>query len=156
MDTIDISIAHERMQFEAILGFLRESYWSPTIRPDVLRNAIEHSLVVGAFDANTGEQVGFARVVTDTATFAWICDVFVAAAYRKQKIATRMIQALFQHPEIKTLRRWCLATRDAQPLYRSLGFQPVVEGRWLELKLNDADWWGHNDRPVQSADAHPH
>jgi GNAT superfamily N-acetyltransferase len=155
MNTIEISIDHERMQFEAILAFLRESYWSPNIRPEVLRNAIDHSLVVGAFDQVTSQQVGFARVVTDTATFAWICDVFVATAYRKQKIATRMIQALFTHPQIKSLRRWCLATRDAHPLYVSLGFKPVVEGRWLELKLNDADWWGHNDPAHPSSLATP-
>jgi GNAT superfamily N-acetyltransferase len=144
MSDINISFDHQRMQIDTILAFLRESYWSPNIRKDVLENAINHSLVVGAFDSNSGMQVGFARAVTDTATFAWICDVFVAAEYRGQKIATRMIQALFKHPEIKTLRRWCLATRDAQPLYQSLGFKPVVEGRWLELRLDDSQWWGHN------------
>ena len=137
---VEISFSPQRMQVDVIHRFLRESYWSPNIRRDVLENAIAHSLVVGAFDQSSGHQIGFARVVTDTATFAWLCDVYVAPSHRQQGVAQRMIEAVLKHPQIRSLRRWCLATRDAHDLYRRFGFQPVVEGRWMELRLPEATW----------------
>ena len=137
---VEISLSPQRMQMDVIHALLREAYWSPRIRRDVLENAIAHSLVVGAFEQPGGRQVGFARAVTDTATFAWLCDVIVAPTHRRQGIARRMIEALMKHPQITTLRRWCLATRDAHDVYRPLGFQPVIEGNWMELRMPQSTW----------------
>jgi GNAT superfamily N-acetyltransferase len=106
----------------------------------VVERAISNSIVANAFDAATGQQIGFARAVTDRATFAWLCDVVVDERYRKQGIATAMVRSLLAHPDLQTLRRWCLATRDAHGVYAPLGFTPVDPGRWMELKLDPARW----------------
>jgi GNAT superfamily N-acetyltransferase len=138
--TIEISFEPQRMQIDVIHGFLRESYWSRGVRRDVLEKAIANSLVVGAFDQATGKQVGFARVVTDYASFAWLCDVFVVSSHEGNGIAKRMLKALIEHEKLQTLRRWCLATRDAHDLYKQFGFQPVDENRWLEKRLPVQVW----------------
>lgn len=119
---------------------LRTSYWSTNIRQEVVEKAFASSVVAGALDRPSGELVGIARAVTDRATFAWLCDVFVLETHRGKGIATRMVQALIAHPDLRTLRRWCLATRDAHEVYRPLGFQPVPPDRWMELVRDPATW----------------
>ncbi|MFO0840527.1 MAG: GNAT family N-acetyltransferase [Phycisphaerae bacterium] len=135
-----ISLDPDRMQLDVIHGFLSTCYWSPGIRREIVAEAIRNSLVAGAVDSASGEQVGFVRVVTDYASFAWVCDVFVLEGHRGHGLAQRMIDELMRHPRLQTLRRWCLATRDAQGLYRKLGFKPVVEGRWMELRMSEERW----------------
>jgi GNAT superfamily N-acetyltransferase len=95
--------------------------------------SIEHSLCFGAY-APGGAQVGFARVVTDFATFAWLCDVFVIDAYRGRGISKRLVQAAVEHPPLQGLRRFLLATADAHELYRRYGgFAPILAPeRWME------------------------
>ena len=86
----------------------------------------------------TAVQVGYMRVISDKATFAWICDVFVAEAHRGQKIAGAMVRFAQAHPDHKGLRRWVLATRDAHPVYAGVGFTPLPEpARWM-IYLPDA------------------
>jgi len=138
--SIEISFDPDRMRIDVIHGFLRESYWSPGIRRDVVECAIANSLVVGAFDTATGDQVGFARVVTDYASFAWICDVFVIPSHRGRGIAKRMLAALIDHERMRTLRRWCLATKDAHGLYEQFGFKAVRAKRWMEKRLPATAW----------------
>lgn len=129
---IDIAVVH---------GFLHSCYWSPGIRREVIEKAIANSEVVGAFVESTGEQVGFARVVTDCATFAWLCDVFVLEPHRGHGLATRMVRMLLDDPKFATLRRWCLATRDAQKVYVPLGFARIPPERiWMELKNPPSAW----------------
>jgi predicted GNAT family acetyltransferase len=130
-----------KLDVGAIHAFLRASYWSPNIRRDVVERAIASSEVIGAYVDATGEQVGFARVVTDKATFAWLCDVFVLEAHRGRGLATRMVRELMSDPEFSTLRRWCLATRDAMDVYAPLGFEKAPPQRvFMEFRPPAANW----------------
>lgn len=131
------------MDLDAVHAMLAKSYWSARIRREVVERALANSLVVGAFaidDRGARTQVGVARAVTDFATFAWLCDVYVEEAHRGRGLSKRMIEMLFDNPELRTLRRWCLATRDAHGLYERYGFAPVEAGRWMERK-NPASAW---------------
>jgi GNAT superfamily N-acetyltransferase len=140
MDDYDISLDPGRVQLDVVHAALAASYWSPGIRREVLAKAIDHSVVIGAFVRGTGQQVGFARVVTDCATFAWLCDVYVDPAHGGRGLAKRMVETLIVHPELQTLRRWCLATRDAHGLYERFGFAPIPAERWMEKRLPAAAW----------------
>jgi GNAT superfamily N-acetyltransferase len=100
-----------------------EAYWSPGIPRALLDKAIDNSLCFGAI--RDGELVGFARVITDRATFAWLCDVFVSADERGAGVGKRLMEAVMAHPDLQGLRRFLLATRDAHGLYRRYGFRPI-------------------------------
>ncbi len=115
------------MQVDAIHANLTQSYWAENISRDVVERAIAGSLCVGAFAA-TGEQVGFARVVTDRATFAYLADVYVVEAHRGRGLAASMVTALHDHHDLQGLRRWMLATRDAHSLYSALGWTRIEDG----------------------------
>ena len=126
MKHLTISFDPARVDRDRVYGWLsREAYWSIGIGRDVFERAIEHSLVASAFA--DGEQVAFARVVTDRATYAWLCDVFVAASTRGQGVGTRLIAAVVGHPDLQGLRRWALRTRDGHELYRRFGFSEPAE-----------------------------
>jgi GNAT superfamily N-acetyltransferase len=140
MHTYDISLDVHRVQIDAVHAALAASYWSPGIRREVLVSAIQNSLVAGAYEHSTGRQVGFARAVTDHATFAWLCDVYVDEPHRGAGVAKRMVGALLEHPGLRTLRRWCLATRDAHGLYEPFGFEPVPADRWMEKRSPQSAW----------------
>jgi len=109
-----------RLDLEMIHGFLKPSYWATGIPAEVVRRSVENSLTFGLFRGD--EQVGFARVVTDYATFAYLADVFVLQPHRGQGLGGWMMEVVFSHPELQGLRRWMLATRDAHGLYRKYGF----------------------------------
>ena len=135
-----ISIDHEDVQFDVVYKLLSESYWSTNIRPEVLREAIANSVVAGAFDEETGKQVAFARVVTDYATFGWLCDVIVHPDHQARGLAKRMLAALHKHPRLQTLRRWMLATKSAHTLYEPMGYKFVEEHRWMERLMPKSAW----------------
>jgi GNAT superfamily N-acetyltransferase len=123
-----------RMDLPRVHAWLSGSYWwSRGITLEKAQRAARgSSLVVGAFATVDGTQVGYLRVVSDRATFAWIADVFVDEAHRKRGIARSMIQFCLKHPQHRGLRRWVLATRDAHEVYRPLGFIPLPEPqRWM-------------------------
>jgi GNAT superfamily N-acetyltransferase len=103
----------------------QEAYWSIGIGRTDFDRAVDHSLVASAYLGD--EQVGFARVVTDHATFAWLCDVFVAPPARGQGVGTRLVAAFVAHPELQGQRRWGLRTRDAHALYERFGFTALAE-----------------------------
>jgi GNAT superfamily N-acetyltransferase len=140
MSPYDLSLDRTRVQLDVVHPALATSYWSPGIRRSVVAKAIEGSLVVGAYLQVGGRQVGFARAVTDFATFGWLCDVWVDEAHRGRGIAKAMVAALLAHPEVQTLRRWCLATRDAHRLYAEFGFVGVPAERWMELRYPEDRW----------------
>ncbi|MBO9621991.1 MAG: GNAT family N-acetyltransferase [Sphingomonas sp.] len=122
-----ISFDPAELDVELIHAFLSGSYWSPGIPRHTVERAIAHSLCVGAYakdEEGKNEQVAFARVITDRATFAYLADVFVLPAHRGQGVARQMLEALQAHPELQGLRRWALFTRDMQPLYAKLGWEP--------------------------------
>ena len=93
---------------------------------EVVAEALRNSITAIAIDDATTAPVGIARVVTDRATFAWLCDVFVVEDYRGRGLASELIDTLERHPELQTLRRWCLITRDAHALYARRGYVPVA------------------------------
>jgi nitroimidazol reductase NimA-like FMN-containing flavoprotein (pyridoxamine 5'-phosphate oxidase superfamily)/GNAT superfamily N-acetyltransferase len=120
-----LSTDPRRLDVELVFDFLsRRSYWARHISRDRLERALLASLSVGAY---LGEvQVGFARVVTDRATYAYLCDVFVVEAERGRGIGRALVELLLGHPELQGLRRWALGTLDAHGLYQKLGFRPVA------------------------------
>ena len=120
MTPLRISLDTSRFDLDAIHAFLSQAYWSPGIPREVLARAIANSLCVGTFEG--AAQVGFARVVTDRATFAYLADVFVLEPHRGRGLSRALMELVFSHPEVQGLRRWLLATRDAHGLYRKFGF----------------------------------
>jgi GNAT superfamily N-acetyltransferase len=118
-----ISTDLARLDIDAIHGYLRRSYWAENIPRAVVEKAVAHSLCFGVY---AGERLaGFARVVSDYATFAYLCDVFVLEEHRGEGLAKWLLAAILAHPELQGLRRWMLVTRDAHGLYRQYGFQPA-------------------------------
>jgi len=118
-----IVVGLDAQQLDVVHGYLATSYWSPGIPRETVARAMANSICVGAF-AEDGAQVGFARIVSDRATFAYLADVFVLEPHRGMGLARRMIEALHAHPELQGLRRWALFTRDMQPVYARLGWTP--------------------------------
>ena len=117
-------------------GFLAASYWAAGIPREVVRRSIEHSLCFGLYHQD--RQVGFARVVTDRATFGYLGDVFVLEAYRGRGLGRWLMEVVHAHPELQGFRRWCLLTLDAHGLYRRAGFTPLADAaRWMERRAPD-------------------
>jgi len=124
-----ISLDPADLQLEVIHGFLATSYWSPGIPREAVARGVRHSLVVGAYLG--AAQVGFARMVTDHASFGYLADVFVLEPHRGRGLARRMVRALLELPEVQDFRRILLATRDAHGVYRECGFGPVARPELL-------------------------
>lgn len=131
-DGYTLSDDRAAMQVDAVHSYLAGSYWSPGIPREIVARAIANSICVGVFRG--GAQVGFARVVTDRATFAYLADVYVLEVDRARGLARAMVEHLQQHPELQGLRRWMLATRDAHGLYASLGWAPVADPSKLMMR----------------------
>ena len=129
-----ISTAPQDIQFDVVHAFLsRDAYWCKGVPAATLRKAIDHSLCFSAI-ADDGAQVGFARVVTDRATYAYLCDVFVVAAARGGGVGKALIEAVMAHPDLQGLRRFSLATADAHALYARHGFEPLADpSRFMEV-----------------------
>jgi len=120
------------LDVELVHRVLKESYWSPGIPIEVVRRAIENSLSFGLY-TSTGRQVGFARIITDTATFAYLVDVFVIPEFRSRGLSKWLMSVISGHPKLQDLRRWVLATRDAHGLYKKFGFTPLsAPDRFME------------------------
>jgi GNAT superfamily N-acetyltransferase len=131
-DGLTLSTDPGRLDFDAITGMLSGAYWAKGRTRAVIERAFAHSLVFGVYDGE--RQVALARVVTDYATFAWVCDVFVQAAYRGRGVGKWMMESMLGHPDVQGLRRWLLATRDAHGLYRQYGFGELqAPERWMEI-----------------------
>ena len=133
----EISTEKSRLDVTFIHRFLsEESYWAAGIPLELVLAAIENSLCFGAYDG--GAQVGFARVITDYATFGYVADVFVAASHRGAGVGSELMAAITAHPALQRLRRWHLVTRDAQRLYARFGFQPLrAPERHMEIVTAD-------------------
>jgi GNAT superfamily N-acetyltransferase len=122
-----------RLDLDLIHGWLSgESYWAAGIPRAIVERSIEHSFCFGLLDDDT--QIGFARVVTDYATFAYLADVFVLATHRGRGLSKLIMQAVREHPSLQDVRRWSLVTRDAHRLYEQFGFAPLANPqRHMEL-----------------------
>jgi GNAT superfamily N-acetyltransferase len=135
-DGYEISTDPARLDLDAIHGFLTACYWARGIPRDTVARSLRGSLCFGVYHAGT--QVGFARVITDRATFAYVADVFVLPDHRGRGLSKRLLAAIKSHPELQGLRRWFLGTRDAHGLYRQFGFAPPAEpALWMEIHDKD-------------------
>ncbi len=133
-----ISTDKELLQFDVIHKFLAEdAYWAKTRTPEQTQTAIENSICFGLYHAD--RQIGFARVVSDMATFAYIADVFILKEFRGQGLSKWLMEIIIAHPDLQGLRRWLLATYDAHGLYRQYGFDGLAfPERWMERAAPDA------------------
>ena len=136
-DNYLISTHRARLDLNAIHGFLASCYWAKGIPREVVARSIEHSLCFGIYEGG-GAQVGFARVVSDFATVAYLGDVFVLESHRGRGLSKWLMQCVMEHPALQNLRRWILLTRDAHALYSKFGFTPVkAPERYMELHRPD-------------------
>jgi GNAT superfamily N-acetyltransferase len=137
MTPYEITSDPARFDVDAIHDFLARSYWSPGIPRDIVERALANSLCFGVLYED--RQVGFARVVTDKATFAYLADVFILPEHRGMGLAKQLIEDVLRHPDLQGLRRFLLATRDAHTLYAKFGFKPLARpDRIMEIHNPDA------------------
>jgi GNAT superfamily N-acetyltransferase len=133
---LDVALIHDYLS--------NSSYWATGRTLETVRRSIENSLAFGVYKGD--EQVGFARVITDYATFAWLADVFVVEQFRGQGLGKWLVDVILSHPELQGFRRWVLATKDAHELYRRVGFAELNRPeRWMERadpKMQESpDYW---------------
>jgi GNAT superfamily N-acetyltransferase len=123
-----------KLQPDVIHRYLStESYWAQNVPYERVLKSIEGSVCFGIYSG--GKQIGFARVITDNATFGYIADVFILPEFRKRGLSKQLIQFMMDYPEFKGLRRFMLATRDAHELYKKFGFTPLsAPERFMEIK----------------------
>lgn len=133
---IELSDDRSRLQMDRVHGWLASSYWSPGISRALVDRAMRGSHALGAY--SDGVQVGYARMITDAATFGWIADVWVDEAARGQGLGRRMVRWFVDHPDYAVLRRIGLATRDAHGVYAALGFHALLRPETYMEKLSSA------------------
>jgi len=124
---LSISTDPARLDRRLIQEFLQGSYWATGIPQDVVDRSIDGALCFGLYEGDA--QVGFARVITDRATFAYIADVFVLESHRRRGLALWLMKRIRAHPDLQGLRRWILMTKDAHELYRKVGFRELQDPR---------------------------
>lgn len=127
---LDVALIHD---------FLSRSYWSPGVPRAVVERGIANSLCFGLYHGK--QQVGFARVITDRATFAYLADVFIVEAHRAKGLGKWLVGAILKHEDLQGLRRFMLATRDAHSLYQGFGFAAVAEPARL-MEIHDPNAYG--------------
>lgn len=127
-----ISTDKETINVDYVHSFLSQSYWAENIPLLTVRRSIEGSLCFALFKGD--QQIGFARVITDAATFAYLADVFIDESFRGLGLSKWLVEVIMGHPQLQGLRRFLLATKDAHGLYRQVGFQPLnFIDRWMQV-----------------------
>ena len=134
----------EEMDLDAVHAYLTRSYWAEGISKNLVARSIEGSLCFGLLDGS--RQIGFARVVSDGATFAWLCDVYVLEEHQGRGLGTWMTRELMTHSDLQGLRRWALATRDAHGLYEKVGFAAPANPAGL-MEIARPGMYLKRDRP---------
>ena len=130
-DGFTISTDPARLDVDGIYDYLSNSYWARGIPRDVFERSVRHALCFGIYEG--ARQVGFARVVTDCATVAYVGDVYVLEPWRGRGLSRWLMEVMSTHPELQGFRRWILLTRDAHGLYEKFGFTPLADPkRWME------------------------
>src|SRR5450432_1985315 len=136
-DNYTISTDKSKIDIDYVHGFLRQSYWSPGVPIQVVKKAMEGSLCFGIYDNDlqalpssrqalpAGRQVGYARMITDKATFGWLADVFIDEGYRGRGLGKWLVEMILAHPDLQGLRRILLATKDAHKVYEQCGFRLI-------------------------------
>jgi GNAT superfamily N-acetyltransferase len=126
-----------RLDATAIHGYLTRSYWSENIPLETVQRALQGSLCIGAY-AEDGSQVGLVRIISDHATYAYLCDVYVLEEHRRHGLSKAMLDLTLRHPRLQGLRTWNLRTRDAHGLYSQFGFKPVEHPEsYMALRFPD-------------------
>ena len=126
-----VSCARSKLDLDRIHAFLTRSYWSEGVSRETLERGIDNSIPFGVFCY--GEQAGFARVISDCASYAYLADVYIEEPFRGRGLSKLLMRAVMEHPELQRLRRWILGTRDAHGLYRQFGFTELQRPeRWME------------------------
>lgn len=133
-EAFTISTDPDRLDRPLIHEFLSASYWAKGIPRETVDRSIEGAICFGLYD--DGRQVGFARVITDGATFAYLADVFVLESHRGRGLAAWLMESILAHPDLQNLRRWMLLTRDAHPLYRKVGFTDLAHPERVMEKVD--------------------
>jgi N-acetylglutamate synthase-like GNAT family acetyltransferase len=131
-----ITTDRDKLDLDVVYNFLSESYWAKGISRELVVRSIQNSLCFGLFSER--EQVGFARVISDFATYAYLADVFMMEPYRGRGLAKWLMECIVSHPQLQGLRRWTLATRDAHELYAKFGFKPLARPDHF-MELHNAD-----------------
>jgi len=140
-----ISTDRGRLDLNAIHDYLsNQTYWATGRSLDTVGRSIENSLNFGLYEGK--KQIGFARVVTDYATFAWLADVFVVESFRGKGLGKWLVETILSHPQLQGFRRWVLSTRDAHEIYRRFGFVELKRPeRWMERHdpntIEKPDYW---------------
>lgn len=140
-----ISTDQARLDLNLIHDFLtNSSYWAVGRSFETVKRSIENSLSFGLYESE--KQIGFARIVTDYATFAWVADVFILEEARGRGLGTWLMEVILSHPELQGFRRWSLATKDAHEIYRRFGFSELKRPeRWMERRdpktEESPDYW---------------
>jgi len=135
-DRFFISTEKEKFDIDLIHSFLTRSYWAEGISKEIIKRSIEGSLCFGVFEND--KQIGFARMITDKATFAYLADVFIIEEYRGLGLSKWLMEVIISHPDLQGLRRMMLATRDAHELYKKFGFTPLNNvDRWMQIHNPD-------------------
>jgi GNAT superfamily N-acetyltransferase len=131
-----VSTDRELIDLDLVHGFLTESSWAKGVPRDIVARSIENSLCFGVY--SEGKQVGFARVVTDYATYAYVGDVFLLEPFRGRGLGKWIMECVVQHPRLQGLRRWSLVTSDAHALYSQVGFTPLKKPQsYMEIHRPD-------------------
>ena len=133
-DNFIISTDKSRLDLDVIANFLQNSYWAKDRPLEIIEKSIEGSICFGVYDNK--EQIGFARVTTDKATFAWLADVFILEEYRGKGLSKWFIETVLNYPELLSISRWMLATKDAHSLYKKFGFTDLKSPDQLMEKSN--------------------
>lgn len=135
-----ITTEKEKFDVEFIHSFLTRSYWAEGISKEVIKRSIDGALCFGLFEND--KQIGFARTITDKATFAYLADVFIIEEYRGRGLSKWLMEVLMSHPSLQGLRRMMLATKDAHGLYEKFGFTALNNvDRWMQI--NDPNVYKH-------------
>ena len=134
-DNFTISTDRNKVDIDKVCEFLKRSYWANNRKRDTILKSISNSICFSLFDGN--EQIGFARVITDGATFAYLCDVFIDEGYRGKQLGAWLIQSIVEHPDIAHVRRFCLVTKDAHDFYKPFGFTPLAEPEKYMERMKD-------------------
>jgi N-acetylglutamate synthase-like GNAT family acetyltransferase len=132
----NINTDKNKMDIDFIHAFLTSSYWAEGISKEIISKSIEGSLCFGVFSDE--KQIGFARMITDSATFAYLADVFIDEAHRGKGLSKWLMEVILSHPDLQGLRRLMLATRDAHGLYAQFGFTPLTDPERLMQIVNPA------------------
>jgi GNAT superfamily N-acetyltransferase len=144
-DTFTITCDPAKLDVAVIAQFLASSYWAQRIPADTVAKSLQHSLCFALLDGE--RQIGFARVISDRATIAYVGDVFVLPEYRGRGLGTWLMECVLGHPELQGLRRWLLATRDAHGLYEKFGFTPLKRPE-IFMERHDPDVYVRDSRAV--------